>query len=120
MKANYGTMLMATSAILFAPVAMAQTATPSAPAQTPEASTAQNDFSDQDIQKFAMAMVKLNDIQADATIAAPDKQAQMASAVQQQGLDPQKFNAIAQAAQSDPALQQKIQSKAAAAQQPAQ
>ncbi len=40
----------------------------------------------------------------------------MVATVQQRGLDPQKFNAIAQAAQNDPALQQRIQTAAAAAQ----
>lgn len=95
-------------ALALIPVAFAQTANP-AP------SSAAASVSDADVQKFAVAAVALNGVQADASIAPADKPAKMAAAVQQSGLDPQKFNAIAQAAETDPLLQKKIQVAAAAA-----
>jgi len=88
-----------------------------APSGSTAPAAAQGSFSRADIQKFATAAVEMNKIQADATIPAADKQAKMAGAAQKQGLDPTKFNAIAEAAQSDPALKQQIQ-VAAASQQP--
>ncbi len=108
---KYGAIMMTASAMLASPAAIGQTNTSPAPA--PGTSTVESDFSEQEIQQFAMAVVKISKIRADMSVAAPDKQAQMATAVQEEGLAPQKFNAIAEASQSDAVLQQKIQSKLA-------
>ncbi len=107
------TILTLTGALALTPPVSAQTAQP-APATSPPA--ASSSFTDGDLQKFATAAIALNKIQADTNVAPADKQPKMVAAVQQSGLDPQKFNAIAQAAQNDPALQQRIQTAAAAAQ----
>jgi len=65
--------------------------------------------SDAEVDSFAKATVKLQAIQADATIAADLKQAAMQAAVTEAGLDPVKYNAIGKAVQSDPALRAKVQ-----------
>ncbi len=61
-------------------------------------------------------MVAVNKVQADTTVAEADKQAKLLEAVEQSGLDAQKFNEITQAVQNDSALQQRVQAAAAAAQ----
>jgi hypothetical protein len=72
-------------------------------------------ISNEDVQKFASAAVALGSVQSDTSITQAEKAAKMVAAVQQSGLDPQQFNTIAQAAQTDPVLQKKIQVAAAAA-----
>lgn len=110
------TALLALASVAMNSTAWAQTGAPAgaAPASaTPSSPAASSSFSDDELQKFASAAIQLNKIQADAGVAATDKQPKMLAAVQASGLDPAKFNAIAQAAQTDPALQQKIQAAAA-------
>src|SRR3546814_1648197 len=108
-------MLLSAGTLAFSSAAMAQEAAP-APSPAAPSSTAAN-VSDADIQKFAKAAVELEQIKADTAVPEESKQPLMLAAVQKQGLDPEKFNSIAQAAQADPTLQQKIQ--AAATYQPA-
>lgn len=88
---------------------------PSTEAQPPAGAPAQaaGSFSDTELAQFAEAAKAVHDIQADASIAAKDKQSKAAAAVQETGLSQQKFNEIAMASQSDPALMQRIQSAAA-------
>jgi hypothetical protein len=106
--------LMSVMSLAAAP-ALAQSTAPAQPAAaTPATPAAATSFSDDEIKKFASAAVELNKIQTDTTVTAEQKQPKMLAAVQATGLDPQKFNAIGQAAQSDPALQQKIQAAASA------
>lgn len=71
--------------------------------------TASGPISDAEVGKFAKAVVALDAIQKDTTTPAAEKQARMAAKVQEHGLEPAKFNQIAQTAQSDPALQAKVQ-----------
>jgi hypothetical protein len=79
----------------------------SAPA---EAAPAQpTEFTDQQIDSFGQAIVKIQDVSADATLDETQKQERMVAIVQEEGLDPQTFNAIGSAAQSDPELQQRVQ-----------
>lgn len=106
---KYGAIMLTASAMLVSPAAIGQANTSPAPGT----SAVESDFSEQEIQQFAMAVVKISKIRADMSLAAPEKQAQMATAVQEEGLAPQKFNAIAEASQSDAVLKQKIQSKLA-------
>jgi hypothetical protein len=107
--------LMSAISLSVAGPALAQSAAPAQPAAaTPAAPATATSFSDDEIKKFASAAVELNKIQTDTTVTADQKQPKMLAAVQATGLDPQKFNAIGQAAQSDPALQQKIQAAASA------
>jgi uncharacterized membrane protein len=106
----------------FVPAALAQSASATDPATTaPSAATppaaaapaAGGAFSDDDVQKYATALVAVNKVQTDTTVPDADKQAKMAAAVQSSGVDIQKFNAITQSMQTDKALQQRIQVAAA-------
>lgn len=90
--------------------APAATANTTASAATPTASAAS--YTDADVNEFATAAIAVQKIQGDASVAATDKQKQMASAVSSSGLTPEKFNAIATASQSDPALMKRIQTAA--------
>lgn len=71
--------------------------------------TAGGTYSEQEIDSFAQATVKVQAIDADATIAAEQKQEKMAAAVAEAGLDPAKYNEIGKAAAADPELRTKIQ-----------
>ena len=86
--------------ITSAPNAFAQYA---APAQRDAAA-----ISDADIKAYASVAAKADKIQADASLSEADKNAQMAAAVKDSGLDPDKFNAITAASKTDPQLQRKI------------
>lgn len=105
--------LAAIGGLIFMPAAYSQPADP-APNSPP---AAQGSFTQDDIQKFAKSVLEVNKIQADTATPAADKQAKMLAAVQKNGLDPAKFDAIAQAAQSDPDLRKQIQIAAASQQQ---
>lgn len=90
--------------------AMPSTTAPQAAAPAPAApQTASGPITDAEVTSFAKAVVALDPIQKDAALAEPEKQAKMAAKVQESGLEPAKFNQIAQTAQSDPALQTKVQ-----------
>src|SRR3546814_3349191 len=91
-------MLLSAGTLAFSSAAMAQEAAP-APSPAAPSSTAAN-VSDADIQKFAKAAVELEQIKADTAVPEESKQPLMLAAVQKQGLDPEKFNSIAQAAQA--------------------
>jgi len=62
-----------------------------------------------EIESFAQATVKLQEIQADTALAPEQKQTAMVAAVTETGLDPAKYNAIGRAAQSDAELRAKVQ-----------
>ncbi len=115
MKSQIALLALAGGLVLTAP-AYAQDAPE--PAQDAPASPGTT-FTPDEVQKFAKAAVELNEIQADTSIAEADKQQRMVAVVQNQGLDPQKFNEIAQASQTDADLQKQIQ-EAVASQQPQQ
>jgi hypothetical protein len=90
--------------------------TPTAPAAGPTTApaAAAATYSDAEVQTYAAALVAVNKVQADTTLAAADKQPKMAAAVQQAGITPVKFNEISQAMQADKALQLRIQTAMAA------
>jgi len=90
------------------PPATAEPAAPTNPAAPPAAAAAAP-VSDSEVQQYATALVAINQVQQDTTVAEADKQQAMVSKVQETGLAPQRFNEITQASQSDPALQQRIQ-----------
>jgi hypothetical protein len=89
------------------------------PAGAPPSADAAS-FTDEQINDFASAMVQIQGVAEDATIADSEKQTQMVAIVQGTGLDPETFNAIGAAAQSDPALQERLQLAFASAQGPTQ
>jgi O6-methylguanine-DNA--protein-cysteine methyltransferase len=66
------------------------------------------DVTDAEVESFAKATVKLQAIDADASLEGDQKQAAMAAAVQEVGLDPVKYNQIAQAVGTDTALRAKV------------
>lgn len=101
--------LSASVALAVVPGAFAQDAAAPATATAPAGS-----YSDADVQLYATALVAVNKVQVDTTITAADKQTKMAAIVQQSGMDVNKFNAITQAAGTDKALEQRIQTAAAA------
>lgn len=109
-------LLIAATAI--ATPALAQETAPAAPEAAPQ-SAAPAAITDDEVAKFAKAALAADKISKDATIPAADKQTQMAAAVTDSGLQPTRFNEIAQAAQSDTALQQKVQAAIVAEQQAA-
>jgi hypothetical protein len=83
----------------------AEPATPADAATTDV--TAAPEVTEAEIESFAQATVALQEIQADTTVS--DKQGAMAEAVTEAGLDPEKYNAIARAAQADAELRTKVQ-----------
>ncbi len=93
--------------VLLSTPALAQTEAPAAPA--PEEAATPAPVTDAEVTMFAKAALAADKVSKDTTIAATDKQAKMADAVTSNGLEPLRFNQIAQAAQSDPALQKKVQ-----------
>jgi hypothetical protein len=98
----------AVATLTFAPTVFAQDAAPPA---TASAAT----YSDEDVKTYAAALVAVNKLQTDTSIPDTDKQAKMAAAVQQAGIDIPKFNAMTQAMQADKTLQTRIQTAAASA-----
>ena len=90
------------------------------PQTTPPTTTAPaTSFTDADVDEFATAAIAVQKIQQDSTVPDADKQTKMAAAVQSSGLSADKFNAIARASQSDPALMKRIQTAAASKMQTA-
>ncbi|WP_159981591.1 MULTISPECIES: DUF4168 domain-containing protein [unclassified Novosphingobium] len=87
--------------------AIAQQPSSGAAPSAPGSSSAK--YSDTEVNQFTKAVMALQSIQKDAAVPAADKQAKMAGAVQQSGLPPEKFNEIATASNTDPALMQRIQ-----------
>lgn len=106
--------IIATAAAMAATPALAQEATTTAPAQDAPAAGAtagaatSATVSDAEVDQFATAVVAVDRINKDATVAADAKQTQMASAVTASGLTPERFNSIATQMNADTALQAKV------------
>lgn len=96
--------------------APAQPTTPPAAQAAPQSA----DISDEQVDRFALAALKVEQIAGDQAMDQQQKQSMMAAAVQESGMAPQEFNAIAVASQGDPELQERIQVAAAAHVQAAQ
>ncbi|MXP41406.1 DUF4168 domain-containing protein [Altererythrobacter soli] len=92
-----------------APAAAAQEAAPAAEDPAPAAEAAATvEVTDAEVESFATATVKLQAIEADASLQGDQKQAAMAAAVKESGLEPVKYNQIAQAVGTDTALRAKV------------
>jgi heme-binding NEAT domain protein len=65
--------------------------------------------SDAEVDQFAKATVKVQKINDDAKLDTSAKQTKMAAAVKDAGLDPARYNEIAQAIPNDDALRSKVQ-----------
>lgn len=114
---KYPVYAAATMALLMAGTTLrAQAPETAAPAGAQAAAsapaTAAQSFSDEDLKAFARAAIAASKIQQDATVTDAEKQPKMLAAVQAEGLDPVKFNNIAQASQADPDLHKRIQTLA--------
>lgn len=96
------------ASMLIAGPALAQTEAPSAsPTQTEAATTAP--VTDAEITQFARAALAADAVAKDASIPAADKTAKTTEAVTATGLDTARFNHIAQLAQTDAAMRDKVQ-----------
>lgn len=104
---------MSTATQTTAPSAMPSPSATQQPTTTPAAPLTSADVNDNEVGQFATAVVAVNKIQQDATVADADKQTKMAAAVTGSGLTPHRFNEIAKASQADPALMTRIQAAAA-------
>lgn len=106
------------SALVASPV-LAQTAQPAAPASpAPQAApAAPAPVTPVEIKQFAKAAIAADKVNKDATIPAAEKPKQLAAAVAGAGLQPERFNQIAEATQTDPAIQQQVQAAIVAEQQ---
>ncbi|WP_343520493.1 DUF4168 domain-containing protein [Sphingomonas sp.] len=107
-------------ATLIATPALAQDTAAPAPAPqaaAPATPAAPAPVTDDEVKKFAKAALAADKISKDAAIVAADKQKKMAEAVTASGLEPTRFNQIAQASQADTALQAKVQAAIVAEQQ---
>ncbi len=103
---------LAAASLAMSGAALAQETAP--PQQTAPAQAAPKsaDISDDQVDRFALAVLKVQQIARDTAVDEQQKQAQMMAAVQESGMQPQEFQAIAVASQSDPQLQQRIQTAA--------
>lgn len=95
-----------------APALAEETAATPAPAPAPAAAPAPAEaiapISDAELDKFAGAAIKVNEIAKDASLDAEGKQAAMVSAVQASGLEAVRFNEIATKSQTDEALKTRL------------
>lgn len=100
----------AMAATIAAAPAFAEDAATSAPAAPPAPAPAEAiaAISDAELDKFAGAAIKVNDIAKDASLDAAGKQAAMVSAVQASGLEAVRFNEIATKSQTDEALKTRL------------
>lgn len=116
---NFRHAALLAGATLIATPAFAQDTAAPAPAQeaAPATPAAPAPVTDDEVKKFAKAALAADKISKDAAIAAPDKQKKMSEAVTASGLEPSRFNQIAQASQADTALQAKVQAAIVAEQQ---
>jgi len=115
--ASFGSMAIAQDAAqdpAAPPPASAEPAAPPASEAPPAAAAAP--VSDAEVQQYASALAAINQVQQDTTVTEADKQQAMLAKVQETGLAPQRFNEITQASQSDPQLQQRIQTAMASPQ----
>ncbi len=101
---------MLTGAALAQDTAPAQPQAPAsaAPAQLPPA----GEINDDEVSRFALTALVLEQVAADTSLAKEQQQAAMMGVMQQTGIDPQRFNQIALASESDTGLQQRIQAAA--------
>lgn len=111
--------LAGAAAILAGPVLAQSTAPAPAPAPEAAAPAAAAPATEAEVGQFTTALVAVNEIQKDAALSTEDKQKAMVAKVQESGLDPLRFNELAQAMQSsDGEFQKKVQAELAKRQTP--
>jgi hypothetical protein len=85
-----------------------------AAAAATEAAVTASAVSDTEVQSYAQAAVKVQQINANAALDQTAKQEQMVAAVTQSGLAPERFNEISNAIDSDTTLRAKVETAMAA------
>lgn len=107
-------LFLAGAAVMIAGPALAQAPAPAPEAAAPAAPAAPAPATEAEVGQFTTALVAVNEIQKDAALSAEDKQKAMVAKVQESGLDPLRFNELAQAMQSsDGEFQKKVQAELA-------
>lgn len=86
----------------------AQEAQTTPPAATQEALPASGDVSDEEVSQFAFAALVIQQVTADEATSEEEQQATIMQAMQQIGLEPQRFNVLAEATQNDAALAERV------------
>lgn len=105
--------------LLMAGTAAAQDPVPASTAAvtTPDAAAASGQgaasVSNDEVERFALAALLVQQIADDQSVEPEQKQPAMAAAVQQVGIEPQRFNEIAVATQTDEELNERVQLAAA-------
>lgn len=98
-----------------APPAAATTAPPAADAATPAPATvAPSGVTDAEVQSYAQAAVKVQQIAKNTALDQQAQQQQMVAAVSQSGLAPERFNEISAAVDTDTTLRAKVETAMAA------
>jgi len=92
----------------------ADAAAPPADTAAQAGPTAGTAVTDSEVSSYAQAAAKVQAIAKDTALADDAKQQQMATAVSEAGLAPQRFNEISQAINADPQLRERIQTAMAA------
>ncbi|GEM_PF-3500946 len=94
-------------ALALAPALMATGAAAQQAQPAPQAAPAA--ISDQEVSRFAMAALLVQQIAADEAMDEQQKQAALESVLQQTGIAPQRYNQIAQRTQNSEELAQRVQ-----------
>lgn len=102
MKLGY---LFAAAPALLAAGAHAQEAPPEPQANARAAAA----VSDQEVSQFALAALMVQQIAADEALDEEQKQAAAVSVLEQTGMEPQRYQQIAESAQTSPELQERVQ-----------
>lgn len=87
---------------------------PIPPSETGTPSPAAQDYSDAQVASFVAAAMRMRELRADESLDVAARRAAAEQIVAEEGLDPDTYQAIGTAAQSDPALAQRIQMALAA------
>lgn len=106
--------ILAAASLAMSGAAWAQEAAPpqqTAPAQALPKSA---DVSDDQVDRFALAVLKIKLLARDTAADEQQKRAKMMAVMQESGMGPQEFQAIAAGSESDPELKQRIRTAAEA------
>jgi len=105
---------LAAASLAMGGTAWAQDAAPPQQEAPAQAAPKSADVSDDQVDRFALAVLKVQQIARDTAVDEQQKQAKMMAVMQESGLGPAEFQAIAAGSQSDPELKQRIRTAAEA------
>lgn len=110
---------LAAAALATAAVAQDAGAPPTTPPTTAPQAAPATPVSDPELKQFATALIAIEEIHSDATTPDADKQKAMVAKVRESGLEPKRFNEIAQASEADEGVKQRLRTELVAQQTPA-